>query len=133
MKDLCPGTIVAIDNGFYRHVGIVTDRSQNGKPMVISNSFRRRGVFEEQWNDFSCHQNVIIHDYPGRLNSKSVVQRARSRIGTKWNLFDWNCEHFVYWSHGLEPHSPQIMSLFSCVSLFAGAALLYRFSNTLKR
>ena len=132
MKNLLPGTIVAVNFGLYEHVGIVTDQFHDGMPMVISNSYRKGGVFEEPWNDFTCHQEVIVRDYPGRLSADSVLIRARSRIGSRWNLLHWNCEHFVFWAHGLKAHSPQLISMFTCISVIAGISLVYRFSRELK-
>ena len=132
MKNLLPGTILAVDSGFYRHVGIVTDRTMDGRPMVISNSFRKGGVFEEPWDDFSCHQHVAVQGYPGQLDADSVLRRARTKTGTRWNLFVWNCEHFVYWAHGLRPHSPQLITMSACASIIASITLFYRFSRNLK-
>ena len=80
----------------------------NSKPMVISNSFRRSGVFEESWEDFSNGRNVKIPGYPGDLSADEVLLRARSKIGSRWNLFGWNSEHSINWAHGLKPRNPTV-------------------------
>jgi len=123
--NLIPGTIVRIDFGFYKHPGIVSDRSMNSMPMVISNSFRKRGVYEEPWEDFSNGRKVEISGYPGDLSPDEVLTRARSKIGTRWNLILWNCEHFMNWSHGLKPRSPQLNTYATCAIAVAGLAILF--------
>ena len=122
---LIPGTIVQIDFGLYRHPGVISDRTVNSMPMVISNSFRRRGVYEEPWEDFSNGKKVEVLGFPGNLSSGEVLNRARSKIGTRWNLFIWNCEHFINWSHGLKTRSPQIRTFTTCAVAIAGLAVLF--------
>lgn len=122
---LNPGTIVQINFGLYKHPGIVSDRTMNSMPMVISNSFRKRGVYEEPWEDFSNGKEFNYKGYPGILSPDEVLSRARSRIGTGWNLFNWNCEHFVRWSHGLKSRSPQVITYATCTIAVAGLALLF--------
>ena len=120
-----PGTIVSVDFGIYHHPGIVTDRLLDGKPMVISNSYRRRGVFEESWDDFTCGRKVLVRRSPDPSQVAAILQRSRSRIGNRWNLLRWNCEHFVAWSYGNHSHSPQLQSLVAGVALVAGTAMIY--------
>ena len=122
---LLPGMVVQIDFGFYHHPGIVSDRTINSTPMVISNSFRKRGVFEESWEDFSSGKQVKILGYPGALSPDAVLLRARSKIGSRWNLFRWNCEHFINWSHGLKPRSPQVRNYATYAIALAGLAVLF--------
>lgn len=121
---LIPGTIVQIDFGLYKHPGLVSDKTINSIPMIISNSFRKKGVYEESWEDFSNGKKVEILGYPGNLSSTEVLNRARSKIGTRWNLFFWNCEHFINWSHGRNPRSPQVRIYATFVVATAGLAFL---------
>lgn len=93
---------------FFRHKGIVSDRFLGGKPMVLSNSARARGVAEEPWEVFSAGQAVLVEGYPGSLAPRAVVQRARSLVGTQYDLLRWNCEHLISYAHGLTPKSPQV-------------------------
>lgn len=122
--NLIPGTVVQIDFGFYKHPGLVTDRILNAKPMVISNSLRKRGVYEESWEEFSQGKQVEIGGYPGSLSPGEVLERARSKIGSKWNVFIWNCEHFINWSHGLKTRSTQVRIYTTCTFAITGLALL---------
>ena len=122
---LTPGMIVQIDFGFYHHPGIVSDQTINSMPMVISNSYRKRGVFEESWDEFSDGRKVETLGYPGDLSADEVLLRARSKIGTRWNLFTWNCEHFINWSHGLKPRSPQVRTYATYLVTIVGLAILF--------
>ena len=121
---LIPGTIVQIDFGFYKHPGLVSDKTLNSIPMIISNSYRLRGVYEEPWEDFSNGKEVEIVGYPGILSSNEVLDRARSKIGTRWNLFFWNCENFINWSHGLKTRSPQVRAYTACVFAVTGLVVI---------
>lgn len=123
---LIPGTVVTIDYGFYKHVGLITDRTMNGMPMIISNSFRKGGVFEESWEEFSCGKKTKISGYPGSLFPHEVLSRARSKIGAGWNLLTWNCEHFVNWSHGMKTRSPQLNTYAACTISIIGLAVLLK-------
>jgi hypothetical protein len=104
-----PGTVVSVPAYvLFRHKGIVSDRWYGGKPMVISNSARAGGVAEESWNAFTSGQIWTEEGHPGNLPSWEVLNRARSVGHTKYDVFQWNCESFVAYSHGLPPNSPQL-------------------------
>jgi hypothetical protein len=122
---LRPGTIVSSQtHWFFRHRGIVSDRWHQGNPMIISNSARAGGVAEESWDEFAAGHEVSIDESPSVLNPWEVVARARSRVGSKYRVLDWNCEHFVSFAQGFEPHSPQ-MALVVCLGaivIFAAIA-----------
>jgi len=108
-SSLRPGTAVSVwVFPFFRHKGIVSDRFFGDNPMVLSNSARARGVAEEPWDVFASGQHVLVEGYPGSLAPSAVVHRARSLVGTKYDLFDWNCEHLISYAHGLVPKSPQV-------------------------
>jgi hypothetical protein len=64
------------------------------------NSARAGGVAEELWEVFAAGQPVTVEEYPSALPGYVILQRARSHIRTKYQLFDWNCEHLV--SHALQ-------------------------------
>lgn len=89
-------------------------------PRVISCSRRCGGVTEESILEFSQGSEIIDRGYPSNLPPELVLWRARSKLGTPWNLFSENCEHFVARCHGLEVTSPQLRA----AGVFAGAALL---------
>lgn len=108
MNSLQPGTIVSVAVGPLTHFGIVSDQQGAGFPYVISCSRRTGQVSEEAATTFANGDNIKVHSYPSQLNPFQVIQRARSKLGTKYDLFKWNCEHFVRWAHNLKPESPQL-------------------------
>jgi len=108
MNSLQPGTIVSVAIGPLTHFGIISDQQGAGFPYIISCSRRTGQVAEETATVFANGDNIKVHDYPGQLNPYQVIQRARSKLGTKYDLFKWNCEHFVRWAHDLKLESPQL-------------------------
>lgn len=103
-----PGSVVAIQLPFYRHFGIVTDRFWQGERTVISNSWKAGGVVEQPIAEFCDGLSIMDVTYPGLLTAQIVVRRATSRLGEKYSLLTWNCEHLFRFAHGLTPSSPQI-------------------------
>lgn len=103
-----PGSVVGVRVGLITHVGIVTDRLADGQPMVISNSMRSGRVEEEPWYVFQGPFPLVSITRPANLPAWQVLSRARQKLGTRWNLFSWNCEHFVAWAFGQQPNSPQL-------------------------
>ncbi|PUB88045.1 MAG: hypothetical protein DBP00_07390 [gamma proteobacterium symbiont of Ctena orbiculata] len=118
MNYLQPGTIVSVAVGPIRHFGIVSDRVDFGSPYIISSSNRTGQVAEEKSEIFANGGKIKVHGYPSRLNPFEVLKRARNMLGTKYDIFKWNCEHFVRWAHGLKPESPQMqVAVFGALSL----------------
>ena len=127
MYSLLPGTVIFVYIGIIRHVGIVTDRYENGKPMVISNSLRKMGVYEESWDDFACGKEVHVLEYSSPLNPDFILSKARSMLGSKWNPLKWNCEHFVTWSLNNKPHSPQLRLVAICAAVGIGISVFGKY------
>jgi hypothetical protein len=124
---LTPGTVVSVwVFPFFRHKGIVSDQWYGGKPRVISNSARAGGVAEEPWDVFAAGQTVISEGHPSNLPSYEVLDRARSLIGTKYQLLNWNCEHLTRYAHGLEPQSPQVAATLLIAAVAIGVAAARR-------
>lgn len=120
-----PGMVVSVPIFLmYRHTGIVSDRWHGGKPMVISTSARSGGVCEEPWDVFTQGRAATVDGYPGHLPGWEVVHRARSLIGTRYDLLSKNCEQFVTFVHGIKPHSTQLaltVVIALCVGMLAAA------------
>ena len=110
MYGLIPGTVVSVAVGPITHFGIVSDRQSNGLPHIISCSRRTGQVAEESAAAFANGGKIKVHGYPGERQPLHVMQKARSALGTKYDLFKWNCEHFVRWAHELKPESPQLLA-----------------------
>lgn len=105
-----PGQVIGVRVGFITHVGIVTDRTVNGEPMVISNSLRRGEVAEEPLSMFKGAFELVPVEKPAAMPAWIVLSRAREKLGTQWKLTSWNCEHFVTWAFGHEPQSKQLQA-----------------------
>lgn len=102
------GEVIETWRIFYWHVGIVSDRWVDGEQVVLSCSGQQNMVVEEAISKFSLGFPVQRKDIPCTLSTKEVLERARSKLGHSYDMFRWNCEHFVYYSLGLEPKSPQL-------------------------
>lgn len=121
-----PGTRVSVPIIFgYRHKGIVSDRWQGGKPMVISGSARAGRVCEEPWDAFASGGEVRNDGYPSDLPPWEVLRRSRALLGTSYRLFDFNCDHVVAVAHGQKPESPQV-ALTVAVAALVAALLVAR-------
>lgn len=115
-----PGTVVSVPIVlWYRHRGVVSDRWHRGKPTVISGSGRAGSVCEESWDAFADGQVVNIDGYPSTLQPWDVLLRARRLIGTRYRLFDWNCDHVVAVAHGLKSESPQVAGTVAIAAIVA--------------
>jgi len=78
--------------GGIKHYGICT-----GYGTVIHTS-RRFGRVEESDFQTFCHgrrAKVVPHRSP--VDGSTLVARARSRKGQRYNVLSNNCEHFVTW------------------------------------
>lgn len=123
-----PGVCVSVPTPFFiRHFGIVTDAlGPDDAPMVISLPNAKGGVVEETWTEFASRNPVRVDGYPGSLPAAEVLTRARSCIGNLPWRFGFNCEHFVFWCHGLDPQSPQLENWIAAGGLGILLAKLWR-------
>lgn len=98
-----PGTTLRVNHGLYWHFGIVGFDGH-----VIHNSKERGKVVSEPLPKFAGGNDVLPCEQIRSQNWLKALQRAYSAIGTPYNLWVRNCEHFVRWAHGLIAESPQI-------------------------
>lgn len=118
-----PGTVFSTSRLLYRHYGILTGRFINGVPTVISNSGEGGMVVEEPITKFQGIGDLQVVGYIGSLPQDVVIARARAKLGSRYSLINWNCEHFVRYAHGLKQESPQLVV---AVSLFAVMLVISR-------
>ena len=113
-----PGTVVSVPLWlFWRHKGIVSDHWCDGKPMVISGSARRGQVCEESWDTFRDGFDVQDDGYPSTLPTFEVILRVRALLGTRYKVFELNCDHVVAIAHGQAPQSPQVAGTVAVATL----------------
>ncbi|MBL1294165.1 MAG: lecithin retinol acyltransferase family protein [Thiotrichales bacterium] len=88
--------IVIVYMGLYEHWALVSDKFSGGKPMLISNTWRNGTVQEESWDQVVGSKPFKLHQVRTTTQAGFVLARARSAIGrVKYNLLQYNCEHFV--------------------------------------
>lgn len=102
-RSLSPGHVWSVDYGFYRHMALET---LNGT--MISNSRSNGGILETSKEEFADGRPVTNEGYLGDLCPVTVEKRARSMSDRNYDLFTFNCEHFVRYAHGVREVSPQI-------------------------
>lgn len=112
---------IKVDMGIYEHYALVSDRVFKGKPMLISNTQRNGTVVEESWDKVVAGRayKLFRHD---NVDSNAVLSKARALIGrVKYDLFRYNCEHFVRGLISGKPTSKQIrnasFAMLSCSTL----------------
>lgn len=127
MVTLLPGQTIGVRVGPVIHLGIVSDRSDaNGSPMIYSNSLRSGCVTLEPLAVFKGVYDFVTVAQPTNLPARQVLSRAHKMLGIRWNLFSWNCEHFVFSAYGLLPQSPQLQAAGAMIGL---ALLLTMFAK----
>lgn len=123
---LIPGTAIGVWVRGVVHEGIVSDlRGIDGLPYVISNSARVGHGAEEPWQTFTGGRNAyLLRNLSARLPASTVLAHARSMLNKKWDIFTWNCQHFVREAFGLSVESPQLrIAGWGAFALLAGAVL----------
>lgn len=96
------GQVLKINCGFFYHYGI-----SDGEGNVIHNSKKRMKVTIEPLAEFA-EEKIIELSQIGSTKKILAVEKAKSYIGLKYNLFKSNCEHFVKLCHGLEEESHEL-------------------------
>jgi hypothetical protein len=119
-----PGDHIYVDCGMYYHHGIYV-----GDGIVIHNSKQQQRVCQISLSAFSAGQTVEVRHYltsgvfSGLRNTliclppDLVIERARSRLGDRYDPWSDNCEHFALWCKTGKHHSDQAGS-FSWAALW---------------
>ncbi len=113
------GTPIYLNVGFYRHIGIVSDRKMHGKPMVLEKSLKRGRAMEVTWDTFSNGQPIYRYDIQSNTNAQNAIRNARSKLGETWTPWN-NCEHFVRESLCVDSSSPQLQT----TAIFTGLSAI---------
>jgi hypothetical protein len=110
--------------GVGKHWGIAAVRS--GQWTLISNRGIKSGVTEESFADVVGGANWQIVDGTSALHPGAIVARSRSKLGTRYDFWKWNCEDFVSWALGHEPRSSQRQSFLGLVGFVIVSAIAAR-------
>jgi len=107
--ELRPGDKVFVKGDFgVRHYGVYVGWDWQGKEIVVQN-LKGRSVEETSLQAFSAGQPIFIEQRAGNWrHAEEIVLRARSLIGTNYDLISFNCEQAAnYAVHG-RPFSLQL-------------------------
>jgi hypothetical protein len=80
--------------------------------MVIHNSIDFLRVVCSPWHDFAKNRAVHVSDITGDDPYQAFLN-AKASMGKPYNLFNFNCEHFVRYCHGLPITSHQTKKIVS--------------------
>ena len=117
-----PGEVISIwhPQG-YQHLGIY---SGQGTAIHASKDFGC--VVENPLYEFAGGRQIRRHGTSTRLQPWLVVENARRQIGRRYQLFSYNCEHFVREVSGFAPTSPQLQMVVLGVLAAASIWMLAR-------
>ena len=117
--------VVIVYMGLYQHWALLSDRTKNGKPMLISNTRRNGTVKEESWDQVVGNRQFEVHNIQISTSPSLILARARGCIDrVKYDLLQYNCEHFVREIITGIAKSTQIKQFLAIGSLAAGAIYL---------
>jgi hypothetical protein len=129
LPTIAPATVVSVDRGLYRHVGLLTEPLPGIERRVLSLNpgGPAQQLREETLSQFGRAQPVTLlapwSDSPWSL----VLARARS----SWALpqYSWthfNCEHFLCYAFGIPLQSPQLRQLALVAAATMATAVVVR-------
>jgi hypothetical protein len=125
-----PGNHVRVNRGLFYHHGIYMG-VREGTPVVAELAKPSEGgvVRLVTWATFTRGGAVEIVDHPNGLPLHAVVENVRrAPRWRKYDLFDWNCEHFATWCSTHVVRSEQVRTIVGgvaialLVAIFASAA-----------
>ena len=93
--------------GLIQHYGLFAGWGSDGTPYVYENNITT-GVRLVPFDVFAAGQPVECIPYTGPTPRSVILQRARSALGSRYDLFRANCEHFVTWCQQGLARSPQL-------------------------
>ncbi|WP_124543216.1 hypothetical protein [Piscinibacter terrae] len=110
LESLPPATVISVNRGAYRHVGLLTELCPGQARKVISLNPGLAGsqLVEEFVSTFARNQEVTVEGLSGTLPWWQVLARARSGAHPAYSWTQFNCEHFVRFAHQLPAASPQV-------------------------
>ena len=117
--------IAIVHMGLYQHWALLSDKTKDGKPMLISNTWRNGTVMEEPWDQVIGNRRYELHNIHTTLSPSLILARARTYIGSvKYNLLQYNCEHFVHEAISGAARSAQVTQALTIGGLMVGALYL---------
>lgn len=121
-----PGNHIKVSRGLYDHHGIYMG-IRNGVHVVAELAKPGEGgvVRLVTWATFGRGSEVQIVDHPNGLPLQAVVDNViRTPRWRKYDLLDWNCEHFATWCSTHEARSQQVEGAVGAVAAVLAISLL---------
>ncbi len=125
-RTVYPGNHIKVGRGLYDHHGIYMGL-RGGVHVVAELAKPGEGgiVRLVSWNTFSRGAAVQIVGHPNGLPLDAVVANVlRTPRWRKYDLFDWNCEHFATWCSTHVAQSEQVRTVIGGVAVALFVALL---------
>lgn len=121
-------TVVSVDRGPYRHVGLLTEALPGCERRVLSFNPGAPGeqLREETLSEFGRGQPVMLHAPWSDLPAWAVLARARYSTLPLYSWTEFNCEHFLCHAFGIPLASPQLRRLAGLAGVVAVAMLVSR-------
>lgn len=116
--------MIGVNRTFYNHVGIYVGRQPFGGEVLHNDKVG--GVILSSLAEFSNGKFIYLHkkgpdDYFAQV---TVVSRALSLLGRKFDLLTFNCEHAANFAQAGETKSPQLQLAGLCLFAICGLAIL---------
>ncbi len=112
-----------------RHYGIYVGQIGGYLDAVVHNSKTEMKVVLEELSTFADGKEIKIEQHAPPDYEQVVVERALQLLGTKYDLIDFNCEHFVNLVQQGERRSDQLRNGAFLGGLALGVAWLYNSSR----
>ena len=108
------GSVICVRDGAVIHKGIIHSVQIDGNAItvwIMDNNPHRRCVGYRTLEDFTGGASAWL-EFPVQCwqTADAIIERAESQLGRLYDVFTFNCEHFVALSLGLEPESKQLQS-----------------------
>ncbi len=110
--------------GLLRHCGLRVT-TPDGSAFVYANA-PGIGVVRQTAAGFANGRPITVSPALTRLHPLQVVARAERMLHRRYDLFSWNCEHFVTSALGKKPESAQLQNI---LLMLAGALALSRLAS----
>jgi hypothetical protein len=119
------GDMIRIQGFGYQHVGIYVGLCGLNGACVVHNC-KGKGVILSTEQEFSGGKQIMMHQkatVPDHQRQQ-IAQRALSLLGTKYDLWNFNCEHAASYAQNGVANSPQIAGVAVLGLLTIGIAAL---------
>jgi hypothetical protein len=120
-----PGTVVAVNYGFFTHRGIVHSVDGHGTIWVIDNTWARGHVGFQTLQQFADGRTVVVERLPSTwFEANQIIARAESKLNHPYGLLTFSCDHFVTFALGQVPESKQVQAYVGLAALCVAVAFI---------